>query len=62
MVIMESCYPELDRAFATAEWDESGSGYSTKGHEQIRKPVELERTRQWGSPAETETGAYSVSP
>ena len=57
-LIMETCYPDLDRAFATAEWDESGSGYSTEGREQIRKAVELERTRQWGSqprPKEAET-------
>jgi hypothetical protein len=48
-LIMQSCYPELDRAFATAEWDESGSGYSTQGQEQIRKAVELERSRHWDS-------------
>ena len=25
--IMEACYPKLDKAFATAEWDEAGLGY-----------------------------------
>src|SRR5215467_5370774 len=61
--IMETCYPELDKAFALAEWDETGHGlgYSEKGHEQIRKAVELERTRLWSSQppvkeAETELG------
>ena len=50
-LIMEACYPELDKAFASAEWDETGPGfgYSEKGHEQIRKAVELERTRLWSS-------------
>jgi hypothetical protein len=43
--IMEICYPELDNAFATAEWDESGSDYSAAGHAQIRAAVELERNR-----------------
>ena len=42
--IMEACYPELDNAFATAEWDENGLDYSAKGREQIRAAIELERT------------------
>lgn len=57
--IMETCYPELDKAFASAEWDEGGLGYSEKGHEQIRKAVELERTRLWSNQPpvrEAETG------
>ena len=57
--IMETCYPELNKAFAAAEWDESGLGYSEKGRKQIREAVELERTRLWDSqpPAkEAETG------
>jgi hypothetical protein len=57
--IMEACYPELDNAFATAEWDETGSDYSAKGRERIRAAVELERTRLWDSQPptkETETG------
>jgi hypothetical protein len=47
--IMEICYPELDNAFATAEWDESGLDYSAAGHAQIRAAVELERTRLFDS-------------
>src|ERR1700676_1543370 len=43
--IMEVCYPELDNAFATAEWDETDLDYSAKGRERIRVAVELERTR-----------------
>jgi hypothetical protein len=56
--IMET-YPELNKAFATAEWDEPGLGHSAKGSEQIREAVKLERTRLWDSqpPAkEAETG------
>jgi len=49
--IMESCYPELDNAFATAEWEETGLDYSAKGREQIREAVEAERTRLRGQPA-----------
>jgi hypothetical protein len=59
--IMETCYPDLDKAFATVEWDEAGLDYSEKGRQQIREAVELERTRQSGSQspakeAETELG------
>jgi len=57
--IMQTCYPELDKAYATAEWDEAGLDYSAKGHEQIREAVDLERRRLWDSqpPArEAETG------
>jgi hypothetical protein len=43
--IMEVCYPELDNAFATAEWDESGLDYSAAGHAKIHAAVEVERTR-----------------
>src|SRR5215475_4436932 len=45
--IMETCYPELGKAVATAEWDDSSVGYSAKGLDQIRQAVELERTRLW---------------
>lgn len=71
--IMETCYPDLDRVFATVEWDESGLDYSEKGRQQIREAVELERTRLSGrrSPAkeaatelgreiQKQTGAASV--
>lgn len=57
--IMEVCYPELNKAFSSAELDETGLGYSAKGQEQIREAVKLERTRLWGGqpPAkEAETG------
>ena len=57
--IMETCYPELKKAFATAEWDEAGLDYSEKGRKQIREAVELERTRLWDSQPEAkeaETG------
>ena len=59
--IMETCYPHLDKAFATAEWDEAGLDYSEKGRKQIREAVEVERKRLSGSQppakeAETEVG------
>lgn len=47
--IMETCYPELDKAFDAAEWDDSELDYSEKSRKQIREAVELERTRQWDS-------------
>jgi hypothetical protein len=43
--IMETCYPELDKTLASAEWDETGTDYSAKGREQIQAAVELERKR-----------------
>ena len=57
--IMETSYPELNKAFATADWDETGLGPSAKGREQIQEAVKLERGRLWDSqpPAkEAETG------
>ena len=57
--IMETCFPELSKTFATAERDETKLGYSAKGQEQIREAVKLERGRLWDSqpPAkEAETG------
>ena len=59
--IMEECYPKLSDALATAERDETEQDFSEKGREQIRKAVELERTRLWngrppGKDAETELG------
>ena len=59
--IMEACYPELDKAFTTAELNKSGLGYSANGQENIRKAVALERTRLWESQpptkdAQTEAG------
>jgi hypothetical protein len=35
--IMETCYPEVNKAFATVEWDEAGQGHSANGSEQIVK-------------------------
>ena len=60
-VIMEKCYPVLDEALGTAEFDDQGCGYTEKGHEAIRKAVECERTRLWdgqppGKEADTELG------
>ena len=59
--IMATCYPVLDKALATAEWDETGSDYSENGRDQIRDAVASERTRLWDSQppvkdAETELG------
>ena len=51
--ILQTCYPELNNAFATAEWDETGQDYSEKGRNQIREAVELERTRLLGSEPQT---------
>jgi len=47
--VLQTCYPELNNAFATVEWDETGQDYSEKGRNQIREAVELERTRLWGN-------------
>jgi len=71
--VMETCYPELDKALATAEWDEAGMGYSAKGNERIREAVEVERKRLWvnqppvkqadtlrGREIQKQTGAPSV--
>jgi hypothetical protein len=59
--ILETCYPELDKALSTAEWDDGGSDFSPSGQKQIRDAVELERTRLWScqppaKDAETELG------
>jgi hypothetical protein len=59
--IMETCYPELEKALSAAESDESGSDVSAGGQKQIRDAVERERTRLWDSQspakkAETELG------
>lgn len=51
--ILRTCYPELNNAFATVEWDETGQDYSEKGRNQIREAVELERTRLLGSEPQT---------
>lgn len=59
--IMETCYPELNKALSIAETDENGSDFSSEGQKQIRDAVEQERTRLWSNQppakhAETELG------
>ena len=59
--IMETCYPELDKAIRAAESDDRGSDFSSDERKQIHDAVKLERTRLWGSQptakkAETELG------
>ena len=56
-LIMETCYPELDKALSLAD---DGSE-SSNDSEQVRAAVELERTRLWSTQppakrAETEIG------
>jgi hypothetical protein len=58
---MRTCYPELDKVLATAEWDDTLQDYSLGGQERIREAVGLERTRLWnsqppGKEADTELG------
>jgi hypothetical protein len=43
--IIETCHPNLERALAAAEFDDTGEDYSQNGYRQIREAVELERTR-----------------
>lgn len=54
--IMETCYPELDKARPDAERDSEGD-YTLRGREQVRAAVEAERNRLKGSavPREAET-------
>jgi hypothetical protein len=57
-VIMRRCYPVLDEALGTAEFDDQGQGYTQKGQEAIRQAVDCERTRLWESqppPKEADT-------
>jgi hypothetical protein len=59
--IMQTCYPELDKAIRTAERNEEDSDFSAGGKKQIRAAVKLERARLWskqprGKKAETELG------
>jgi hypothetical protein len=46
--IMQTFYPELDRAMRSAELDEKGSDFSADGRKQIRAAVKLERARLGG--------------
>jgi hypothetical protein len=43
--IMQTCYPELEKALGTAESDENVADVSLEGQKQIRDAVERERTR-----------------
>jgi hypothetical protein len=43
--IMQTCYPELDRAMRSVELDEKGSDFSADRKKQIRAAVRLERAR-----------------
>jgi hypothetical protein len=57
--VMQTCYPELQKALGTAEEDDGED--SPKDHERIREAVERERTRLWGDqprpkPAATQLG------
>ena len=59
--IMQTCYPELDKAISTAERNAEDSGFSAGGKRQIRAAVKLERARLWSKQphakkAETELG------
>ena len=56
--IMETCYPELQKALVSAEWDEAGLAHSETGRMQILEAVASERKRLWDSqpaPKEAET-------
>jgi hypothetical protein len=37
--IMETSYPELDKAFITADWDEAGLDYSARGPSKFGKQL-----------------------
>ena len=57
--VIETCYPELNKAFDAVEWDDEGLGFSARGYTQIREAVELERRRLLDNqppPKEAETG------
>ena len=71
--IMETCYPDLNKALVAAELDEEELDYSEKGCDQIRKAVQVERTRlrdshppakktetELGREIQKQTGAPSV--
>ena len=47
--IRETCYPELDKALATAEWDEAGEGYARRVGETLRSRCLLVRPRRGGA-------------
>jgi hypothetical protein len=59
--LMRTCYPELEKALETAEWDDAGVVYSAESRVRIREAVESERKRLWSNQppapvAQTEVG------
>ena len=59
--IMQTCFPQLDKAISTAARNAEDSDFSSAGKRQIRAAVELERSRLWSKQprakkAETELG------
>jgi hypothetical protein len=59
--MMRTCYPELEKALETAEWDDKGQTYSAHSRARIREAVESERKRLWSNQppvteAQTEVG------
>ena len=59
--LMRTCYPELEKALETAEWDDTGVAYSADSRFRIREAVESERKRLWNNQppapeAQTEVG------
>jgi hypothetical protein len=59
--LMRTCYPELEKALETAEWDDTGVAYSADSRVRIREAVESERKRLWSNQppapeAQTEVG------
>ena len=59
--LMRTCYPELEKALETAEWDDAGVAYSADSRVRIREAVESERKRLWSNQppapeAQTEVG------
>ena len=59
--IMRTCYPELEKALETAEWDDTGQNYSANSRTRLREAVDSERKRLWSdqppvTKAQTEVG------
>ena len=59
--LMRTCYPELEKALETAEWDDTGVAYSADSRVRIQEAVESERKRLWSNQppapeAQTEVG------
>jgi hypothetical protein len=59
--LMRTCYPELEKALETAEWDDTGVAYTADSRVRIQEAVESERKRLWSNQppapeAQTEVG------